>query len=165
MGVPWGKISDSAACRAEVGGIFRGMGSLGRTIPARYCRRMCLACGFDGRAIQPGHAGPVRRCPRCLADFSTRPPRSYSELEGLDAEEESAEGRAGARGVGTTIGFRAASSSGHRATARPGPGAGAARRRGLLGSMRPIGVLLGALCVVVMAAALIGIGVWLPAQF
>ncbi len=38
-------------------------------------------------------------------------------------------------------------------------------RNGLLGHLKPIGVLLGAIIVVAMAATLIGIGVWLPVQF
>lgn len=48
-------------------------------------RRLCVRCGFDGRAVQDG---VLRRsdawCPNCGCDFHRRPPRSYAEMEGLD---------------------------------------------------------------------------------
>lgn len=44
---------------------------------------MCLACGFDGGALQSDHREGVWVCPRCGSDLYARPPRSYAELEGL----------------------------------------------------------------------------------
>lgn len=45
---------------------------------------MCLACGFDGVAIQSDHRETLWSCPQCAADLYARPPRSYAELEGFE---------------------------------------------------------------------------------
>lgn len=52
--------------------------------PAWIHRRRCLYCGEDGKAIQAGGHAPAFRCPRCMGDLYSRPPRSYAELEGLE---------------------------------------------------------------------------------
>lgn len=52
-------------------------------MPARLQRKMCLSCGFDGRAIQDDHRTTGWFCPRCSADLYARPPRSYADLEAL----------------------------------------------------------------------------------
>lgn len=47
--------------------------------------RMCPRCGHDGRELQ-GEAGlRLLSCPNCHGDMYSRPPRSYAEMEGLDA--------------------------------------------------------------------------------
>jgi hypothetical protein len=45
---------------------------------------MCLACGFDGVAIQSDHRETLWSCPQCDSDLYARPPRSYAELEGFE---------------------------------------------------------------------------------
>ena len=51
-----------------------------RTIDHRMLARRCVACGYEGRSLlKPG----LERCPRCLCDLRSRPPRSYAEMEGL----------------------------------------------------------------------------------
>lgn len=52
-------------------------------MPVRLARRMCLACGFSGRAIQNASRETAWLCPRCGTDLYARPPRSYAELEAL----------------------------------------------------------------------------------
>jgi predicted RNA-binding Zn-ribbon protein involved in translation (DUF1610 family) len=52
-------------------------------MPVRLARRMCLACGFNGRAIQNASRETAWLCPRCGTDLYARPPRSYAELEAL----------------------------------------------------------------------------------
>ncbi len=62
---------------------------LGRTTARRAALglRRCCACGYCGHFSQ---LGPERakaggaHCPRCGCDFSSRPPRSYAEMEGLN---------------------------------------------------------------------------------
>ncbi|MBL8745525.1 MAG: hypothetical protein JNK58_04120 [Phycisphaerae bacterium] len=49
----------------------------------RLARRMCLCCGFDGRAIQNDSRETEWACPRCGSDLYARPPKSYAELEAL----------------------------------------------------------------------------------
>lgn len=52
-------------------------------MPLRLARRMCLSCGFDGRAIQNHSRETEWVCPRCGSDLYARPPKSYAELEAL----------------------------------------------------------------------------------
>jgi predicted RNA-binding Zn-ribbon protein involved in translation (DUF1610 family) len=52
-------------------------------ITAEQARKKCLACGFDGRALQGERGRLTFECPSCGADLYARPPRSYAELEGL----------------------------------------------------------------------------------
>lgn len=52
-------------------------------MPVRLARRMCLSCGFDGRAIQNNSRETEWACPRCGSDLYARPPKSYAELEAL----------------------------------------------------------------------------------
>lgn len=52
-------------------------------MPLRLARRMCLSCGFDGRAIQNHSRDSTWVCPRCDSDLYARPPKSYAELEAL----------------------------------------------------------------------------------
>ncbi|TVQ77692.1 MAG: hypothetical protein EA380_07065 [Phycisphaeraceae bacterium] len=47
--------------------------------------RMCLGCGYRGREFQGERLHRTYTCPNCNADLYARPPRSYAELEGLDA--------------------------------------------------------------------------------
>jgi predicted RNA-binding Zn-ribbon protein involved in translation (DUF1610 family) len=51
---------------------------------ARVHRKVCLACGFDGHAIQHLRYAEPFPCPSCGEDLGLRPPRSYAELEGID---------------------------------------------------------------------------------
>jgi hypothetical protein len=53
---------------------------------ARVHRKVCLACGFDGQALQHLRYAECIACPRCGEDLGARPPRSYAELEGLDED-------------------------------------------------------------------------------
>jgi hypothetical protein len=39
-----------------------------------------VGCGLAAEAI---NAGSIDECPRCGCDLSSRPPRSYAEMEGL----------------------------------------------------------------------------------
>jgi predicted RNA-binding Zn-ribbon protein involved in translation (DUF1610 family) len=58
-----------------------------RTSPSsRLSRKLCLACGYDGPALQGVRAETAYMCPNCGEDLYARPPRSYAELEGLDDE-------------------------------------------------------------------------------
>jgi hypothetical protein len=57
---------------------------------ARIYRRQCVACGYGGRFVdRPGQSN----CPRCACDFSSRPPRSYAEMEGLEEADIAAQRR------------------------------------------------------------------------
>lgn len=51
-------------------------------VPHRHARRRCVGCGLAADAIT---ATQVHECPRCGCDLQARPPRSYAEMEGLDA--------------------------------------------------------------------------------
>jgi len=44
---------------------------------------MCLSCGFDGDLLQGDFLPSNFTCPSCDADLYARPPRAYSEMEGL----------------------------------------------------------------------------------
>jgi len=59
-----------------------------RTIqPTSIHRRLCVRCGFDGRAVQEGFLRQSEAwCPNCGCDFRRRPPQSYAEMEGLNDE-------------------------------------------------------------------------------
>jgi predicted RNA-binding Zn-ribbon protein involved in translation (DUF1610 family) len=46
-------------------------------------RRMCLACGYDGRELQGDRGEVTFNCPSCGCDLYVRPPQSYAQLEGL----------------------------------------------------------------------------------
>jgi hypothetical protein len=59
------------------------MARLGTVMPAHLHRRMCLSCGFDGRALQGEGQEGIWVCPKCGSDLYARPPRSYAELEAL----------------------------------------------------------------------------------
>jgi hypothetical protein len=55
-------------------------------------RQRCVRCGYDGDAVQARRTAAGERrgstlliCPNCQQDLYTRPPRSYAELEGLEA--------------------------------------------------------------------------------
>lgn len=50
------------------------------TLERRHLRRRCVGCGLAAEAI---NAGSIDECPRCGCDLSSRPPRSYAEMEGL----------------------------------------------------------------------------------
>lgn len=60
------------------------MSAVHRTIaiPSRHARRRCVGCGLAAEAIS---ATQLHECPRCGCDLLARPPRSYAEMEGLDA--------------------------------------------------------------------------------
>jgi predicted RNA-binding Zn-ribbon protein involved in translation (DUF1610 family) len=55
-------------------------------LSSRVHRKVCLACGYDGNAIQGHRAESTYACPNCGEDLYARPPRSYAELEGLDED-------------------------------------------------------------------------------
>lgn len=46
---------------------------------------MCLVCGFRGPEMQGPLSLVKYRCPSCQADLYARPPRSYAQMEGLEA--------------------------------------------------------------------------------
>lgn len=46
----------------------------------RHLRRRCVGCGLAAEAI---NAGSIDECPRCGCDLTSRPLRSYAEMEGL----------------------------------------------------------------------------------
>ena len=46
----------------------------------RHLRRRCVQCGLGADAINATNGD---ECPRCGCDLSSRPPRSYAEMEGL----------------------------------------------------------------------------------
>lgn len=50
---------------------------------SRLSRKVCLACGYRGRALQGDQTVVAFICPSCGADLYARPPRSYAEMEGL----------------------------------------------------------------------------------
>jgi hypothetical protein len=59
--------------------------ALPREAPAlmrRHLRRRCVQCGLSADAIP---ASQPMECPRCGCDLAERPPRSYAQMEGLDA--------------------------------------------------------------------------------
>lgn len=58
----------------------------------RLERRVCLCCGYRGAELQRSATVEVFLCPSCGADLYARPPRSYSEMEGIDAEPQWAHG-------------------------------------------------------------------------
>ena len=49
----------------------------------RHLRRRCVQCGLSADAIP---ASQPMECPRCGCDLAERPPRSYAQMEGLDAD-------------------------------------------------------------------------------
>ena len=51
----------------------------------RLRQRVCLACGYRGPEMQPGHPADVFVCPSCGCDLYARPPRSYAEMEQIGA--------------------------------------------------------------------------------
>ena len=52
--------------------------------PERLQIRSCLRCGYRGPELQGERVEQYLLCPSCGEDLCSRPPRSYSELEGLD---------------------------------------------------------------------------------
>ena len=52
--------------------------------PERLQVRSCLRCGYRGPELQSDRVEGYLLCPSCGEDLCSRPPRSYSELEGLD---------------------------------------------------------------------------------
>lgn len=123
---------------------------------------MCLGCGFDGRGLQTGHAEPAWKCPRCGADLYSRPPRSYAEMEGLDDEGPLSTGPRRSSAPGITLGFRSISHMDRRRIVIMTPRLG---RRRKARHLKPLSVFFGVLVMVVLAATVVSIGVWLPGQF
>lgn len=62
---------------------FGDMARVTTVMPAHLQRRMCLSCGFDGRALQGEGQEGIWVCPKCGSDLYARPPKSYAELEAL----------------------------------------------------------------------------------
>ncbi len=63
-------------------------------LSSRVHRRLCLACGYDGPALQGHRADTTYACPNCGEDLYARPARSYAEMEGFDEEFEPAQTQA-----------------------------------------------------------------------
>lgn len=123
---------------------------------------MCLGCGFDGRGLQSGGAEPTWKCPKCGADLYSRPPRSYAEMEGLDDELAGVPGPRRVRAPGMTLGFRSISHVDRRRVVMTTPSLWGRKKSYRL---QPLSVFVGVLFMVVLAATVVSIGVWLPGQF
>jgi len=63
------------------------MARVGTHARVRIDRRICLYCGHDGRSLQGERGLAVFRCPSCGGDLYSRPPRTYAEMELLEADE------------------------------------------------------------------------------
>ncbi|MFM9994759.1 MAG: hypothetical protein ACKVU4_03035 [Phycisphaerales bacterium] len=61
---------------------------LRRSPVSRLDERMCLGCGYRGPELQGPRGLTEVWCPECGEDLYSRPPRSYSELEGFAEAEE-----------------------------------------------------------------------------
>lgn len=105
------------------------MASVGQTIPQWVRRRVCLSCGFAGKSLQADAPQTCWTCPRCGVDLYQRPPRSYAEMEGLDAPPEQARSR------GESLGFvhLVAQPTGTRIGSRRTPGAERVRTLVIIG--------------------------------
>jgi hypothetical protein len=65
------------------------MASVRHDTADRLRQRICLACGYRGPEVQQGFPIEVFVCPACACDLYARPPRSYAEMEGVGAANES----------------------------------------------------------------------------
>lgn len=123
------------------------MARVGTHARVRIDRRICLYCGHDGRSLQGDRGLEVFRCPSCGGDLYSRPPRTYAEMELLEADEP------GLCETGSTSGPIIGGRSDRTESLRR---LGRALERALILSMMLVLVILGAVVALGAAAGRVG---------